>query len=320
MSRGRRPAFAKPVLCKLVDEAPAGEDWIHETKYDGYRLLAAVGGGKATLYTRNEKDWSDRFPGLIEALEKLDASGALIDGEAVVIGETGLSDFAALQNAMSEGDSAVVYYAFDLLKLEGEDLRDAPLLERKKKLKALLGDAGDPIRYAGHVRGGGEQAYEKACDEGAEGVVSKKADSAYVAGRGGEWVKTKCSLREEAVVVGWSPSDKASRKFSSLILATCEDGEWVYRGRVGTGFDEAEQEELIGEMKRIERKTSPLDTDAPRSVTHDARWITPKLVVEVEYTERTRDGLFRHPVYIAMREDKAAEQVSAEPVKSGGKA
>ncbi len=312
-SGGRRPQFEDPVLCKLVDEIPQGEGWIHETKYDGYRLLAAIGPGGAKLFTRNEKDWTQRFSAIAEALEDLDCESALIDGEAAVIGQDGLTDFSALQNAFTgEGEVEIAYFAFDLLKLDGEDLRGDTLTERKKKLAQLLNGQSGVLRYADHVSEDGDTVFKRACEAGAEGVVSKRADSTYEAGRDGRWRKIKCERREEAVIVGWSPSDKADREFASLILATCEDGEWVYRGRVGTGFDAEDRAAIYKALTRIERKTPPLE-GAPSRIAKDARWVTPKLVAEIHYTERTKDGAFRHPAFVGLREDKEAGEVSAEP-------
>ncbi|XBQ16721.1 MAG: non-homologous end-joining DNA ligase [Oceanicaulis sp.] len=316
---GRPPKFESPVLCKLVDEVPSGEGWIHEMKYDGYRLIAAVGGGKSRLFTRNEKDWTEKFSGLADALEQIDCSSALIDGEAAVLDEDGLTDFSALQNAFKGDDRAeIALFCFDLLKLDGEDLRNTPLVERKKKLAQLLNGAPDALRYADHVSEDGDKVFERACEAGAEGVISKKADSTYKAGRDGRWRKIKCDLRDDAVIVGWSPSDKKDRPFASLILATCEDGDWVYRGRVGTGFDAETREALIDAMKKIERKTSPLDA-VPSSVEKDAHWVTPKLVAVIRYTERTGDGAYRHPAFLGLREDLPAEEISAEPIETARK-
>lgn len=308
---GRPPAFAEPVLARLVDAPPEGEDWLHEMKYDGYRLQAAIGGGNVRLYTRSGKDWTDRFSDLCEDLAALDCGSALIDGEAAVLGEGGLSDFSALQAALSGEGGDIAFFAFDLLKLDGDDLRKKPLTERKAKLAALLTGAKGAVRYADHVEGDGGSVFKKACKAGAEGVISKKAKSVYRAGRKGDWLKIKCEHREEAVIVGWSQSDKPGREFASLLLATFEDGAWLYRGRVGTGFDARTRAALAGAMAKIERKTAPLDV--PKSVAKGAHWVTPKLVAELRYTERTPDGLFRHPSFLGLREDKDPKDVKAEP-------
>lgn len=310
---GSLPKFKAPILATLTDEPPEGDEWLHEMKYDGYRLIAAAGGGKAKLWTRNEKNWTGRFPQIAEALEELNVQSALIDGEAAVLKEGGLSDFSELQESLSKGRKDIVLFAFDLLELNGEDFTDKPLEHRKAELARVLSGVSGAIRYADHVAGHGDEVYKKACEAGAEGIVSKKKTSKYRSGRRKTWQKVKCTLREEAVIVGWSPSDK-TRAFSSLILATCEDGDWIYRGRVGTGFSH-EAVKAIGEaLKEIERKTSPLK-DVPDDISRDAHWVTPRLVAEIDYTERTKEGRFRHPSFLGLREDKEPEEVSADPVE-----
>lgn len=308
---GKPPAFQSPALCKLSDTPPDGGTWLHELKYDGYRLLAAIGGGKARLFTRSGKDWSQRFGRLCENLAVLDCQSALIDGEAAVLGDSGLSDFSALQAALSEGAGDIAFFAFDLLELDGESLKSLPLVERKAQLKRLLKGTRGAVRFADHVRGNGTAMFEKACALGAEGIISKKADSPYRGGRSSGWLKIKCEHREEAVIIGWSPSDKPDREFASLLLATFEDGEWVYRGRVGTGFDAQTRASLAAKMKPLERKSAP--GSVPGAVARGAVWVTPRLVAELRYSERTRDGLFRHPAFLGLREDKQAREVSAEP-------
>lgn len=314
---GSPPRFREPQLASLAGEPPGGEDWLHEMKYDGYRLIAAVGGGRAKLYTRNGKDWTERFPQIAEALEALGIDSALIDGEAAVLKESGLSDFSALQDSLSKGRKDIVFFAFDLLERGGKDFTDKPLESRKAELARLLSGVSGAIRYADHVASDGAAVYDKACEAGAEGIVSKKKTSKYRSGRSKTWQKVKCTLREEAVIVGWSPSDK-DRAFASLVLATCEDGDWVYRGRVGTGFSDAERGAIGKALDQIERKTSPLAV-TPEEL-KDARWVTPKLVAEIEYTERTKQGRFRHPAFLGIREDKAPEEVAADPVEPGTKA
>lgn len=306
------PDFRKPQLATLVEAPPEGDEWLHEMKYDGYRLIAAVGGGKARLYTRNGKDWSERFPQIVEALEDLNVESALIDGEAAVLKESGLSDFSALQESLSKGRKDIVFFAFDLLELDGEDFTDKALEHRKGELSRVFSGVTGALRYADHVAGRGDAVYDKACEAGAEGIVSKKKTSKYRAGRKKTWQKVKCTLREEAVIAGWSPSDK-DRPFSSLILATNEDGDWVYRGRVGTGFSAGALDAIGEALQEIERKTSPLK-DTPDEV-KDARWVTPKLVAEIEYAERTKEGRFRHASFLGIREDKEAEEVSAEAIE-----
>lgn len=313
---GRLPDFHKPQLPARADEPPEGDEWLHELKYDGYRLIAALGGGKAKLYARDGKDWTDRFPQIAEALERLNVESALIDGEAAVLKQGGLADFSALQESLSKGRGDIVYFAFDLLELNGADFTDRALEDRKADLARLLAGVSGALRYGDHVAGRGEQALDKACEAGAAGLVSKKKTSKYRAGRKETWQTVQCTLRADAVIAGWSPSD-SDRPFASLILATCEDGEWVYRGRAGTGFSADAMEAIAEALKAIERKTPPLD-EVPGEL-KDPHWVTPKLVAEIEYSERTKDGRFRHPRFLGIREDKRAGDVSADGREPGRK-
>lgn len=305
----RPPPFRAVQLATLVDSVPAGDRWIHEMKYDGYRTLVAIGGGEARAYTRSGLDWSDRFPTIVGAASKLKVKSALIDGEAVVLDSDGRSSFQALQGALKSAPSTIDYFAFDLLELDGEDLTDLPLLERKEKLKAILPPTSTVMRYSDHIQGNGEKLLHTFCDAGLEGVISKIATAKYVGSRSGSWVKTKCIKRQEFVVVGWMPSDK-SRAFRSLILGVHEDGKLRYSGKVGTGFDTAELLRLMEIMAPLERKTATVD--APRAEVRGAHWLEPKLVAEIAFTEMTNEGTLRHPSYLGLREDKKAEAVVLE--------
>ncbi|AGH48607.1 DNA ligase D [Sphingomonas sp. MM-1] len=310
--RGRAdspPPFRPVQLATLVDHAPAGDRWLHELKYDGYRLLLAVGGGKARAYTRSGLDWSDRFPAVVAEAAGLAVRSALIDGEAVVLDAEGRSSFQALQAALKGDPAAIIFFAFDLLTRDGEDLTALPLLERKQRLAALIGAGGDHLHYADHVAGRGEAFFQKACKAGLEGIVSKRADAAYAGGRSGSWVKVKCLHRQEFVLLGWTSSDRNSG-FRSLLLGLNEEGGLRYAGKVGTGFDMAEIDRLLAAMKPLETATAPVS--APRAATRGAHWIEPRLVVEVAFTEFTGDGVLRHPSYIGLREDKPAEAVIRE--------
>lgn len=307
---GSQPPPFRPVqLATLVDSVPAGSGWLHEMKYDGYRLLVAVGGGEARAYTRSGLDWSDKFGPLLAAAAKLKVGSALIDGEAVVLDADGRSNFQSLQNALKSSPDAIDYFAFDLLELDGEDLAQRPLVERKAKLAKILPKAGKRIRFSDHIAGGGEKLLQSFCKAGLEGVISKKADARYVGSRAGSWLKTKCIKRQEFVVVGWTPSDK-SRSFRSLMLGIHEKGKLRYAGKVGTGFDTAELFRLQDLMKPLARKEPTVP--APRAETRGAHWIEPKLVAEIAYTEMTREGTLRHPSYLGLREDKKAEAVVLE--------
>ena len=303
------PPFRPLQLAQLVDTVPAGNGWFHEMKYDGYRLLVAVGGGTARAFTRSGLDWSERFGPVLEAAAKLKLDSALIDGEAVVLDADGRSNFQSLQNALKASPDAIDYFAFDLLELDGEDLTGLPLRERKARLAKILPKTGKRIRFSEHIEGGGEKLLNKFCAAGLEGVISKKADARYVGSRAGSWLKTKCIKRQEFVIVGWTPSDK-SRSFRSLMLGVHEKGELRYAGKVGTGFDTQELFRLQALMKPLARKEATVR--APRSEARGAHWIEPKLVAEIAYTEMTREGTLRHPSYLGLREDKKPEAVVLE--------
>jgi bifunctional non-homologous end joining protein LigD len=310
------PAFRPVQLATLVDHVPAGSGWLHEMKYDGYRCLIAIGGGTARAYTRSGLDWSDKFAPVVAAAAKINAASALIDGEAVVLDAKGKSDFQALQASLKGGKADLVYFAFDLLELNGEDFSQRPQIERKAGLARLIGGAKGVIRYSDHIVGNGEQLLATFCEAGLEGVVSKKADARYVGARSDAWLKTKCIRRQEFVVVGWTPSDKA-RSFRSLVLGVNETGKLRYAGKVGTGFDGAEMSRLMARMKPLARKSATVD--APRAEVQHAHWIEPRLVAEIAFAEETSDGVLRHSSYLGLRGDKKPEAVVVEkaaPVES----
>ena len=302
------PRFRAVQLATLKDAPPSGEGWQHEAKFDGYRCLIAVGKGGVRLYTRNGKDWSDRFGALCAPAATLPCAAALIDGE-VVAGHGG--DFGALQEALKSG-APLTYYAFDCLSLDGADLTTRPLSDRRRALEGLMQrlPPRGPLRLSPVLAGDGAAALAAVCAAGGEGVVSKRLEAPYRGGRSGSWIKSKCLRRAEFVVAGWSPSDKRGRAFSSLILGSYEDGALVYRGRVGSGFTERDLEALTAAMAPISRKTTPFDGTLPEEA-RGARWITPRLVVEVSYADFTGEGRLRHGVFRGLREDKPAEEVSA---------
>ena len=303
------PAFRPVQLAKLVDTVPAGDRWIHEMKYDGYRILVAVGGEEARAYTRSGLDWSGRFPSVLLEARKLKVRSALIDGEAVVIDAEGRSSFQALQNALKGDPASIDFYAFDLLELDGEDLTRLPLLERKEKLEEILPAKSPILRYSDHIQGRGEELLNRFCDAGLEGVISKLADSDYVGARDGSWLKIKCIKRQEFVLVGWTPSDK-DRAFRSLILGVHDGGKLRFAGKVGTGFDTAEMARLMKTMAPLEQKAATVE--APRAEVRGAHWLRPRLVAEIAYTEMTNEGTLRHPSYLGLREDKKPEAVALE--------
>lgn len=303
------PSFVSPELATLSSEVPEGKGWLHEVKYDGYRLIAARAGDRVRLWTRSGLDWTAKFPSVAAALVKLDAKSFLLDGEVVVFDSHGKSDFGCLQRALSGEGGSMVLCVFDLLEIDGEDLRKKPLIERKERLRRLLGRPPAGLRYSEHVTGDGEKVLAHACKLGLEGIVSKRADAPYVSARTFSWIKVKCLGRDEFVIAGFRPSDKKGRPFSSLILGEYVGDELTYRGRVGTGFGGEAFYELGDRLRRLERAKSPFKTAVPREIARDAHWVEPRLVAEIAYTERTSDGVLRHPAFLGLRKDKTAKDV-----------
>jgi DNA ligase D-like protein (predicted ligase)/DNA ligase D-like protein (predicted 3'-phosphoesterase) len=311
-----RPRFVPPQLATPEKAAPDGDDWLHEIKFDGYRVLAAVAGDDFRIYTRSGQDWTHRFHALGHGLAKLRCKAALIDGEVVVFDERGRSDFSALQRAIKHGDADFVMMAFDLLELDGRDLKPLPLQERKRALAKLLPKRNSNVIYSDHEIGHGPEVWRHACELKLEGIISKRIDAAYRSTRTTSWLKIKCTGRDEFVVGGYRPSSARGRHFASLLIGEYVGDTLYYRGRVGTGFNDRVLAELGARLQRIARKRCPF-TDMPPGAAHDAHWVKPELVVEVAYTERTRDGILRHPSYLGLREDKRARDVQAQPSGNG---
>jgi bifunctional non-homologous end joining protein LigD len=310
------PKFQPPQLATLVDTVPSGNDWLHEYKYDGYRLLVATAGDAATAWTRNGHDWSDKFRTIVRAAARLPA-GCLIDGEAVALDKKGKPNFQLLQASLKGGDADLAFYAFDLLVDQGEDITRLPNSERKERLATLLKAAGPPILYGDHVIGKGEQLFDAICKEGGEGIISKKAGASYRGVRSRNWLKIKCIQRQEFVIIGWQESDKRPG-FRSLHLAARDRHKLKYAGKVGTGFDTKMIHDLAERMRPLEIDEPPLKVH--RSALRSSHWIEPKLVGEVAFTEFTREGTLRHPSFIALREDKPAREVVLEKPQKLSKA
>ena len=302
------PKFQPPQLATLVDAVPTGNDWLHEYKYDGYRLLVATAGGAATAFTRKGHDWSDKFRPIVRAAARLPA-GCLIDGEAVALDKKGKPSFQLLQSTLKDGDADLAFYAFDLLVDQGEDITSLPNIERKERLASLLKSASPPILYGDHVIGNGEALFDTICKEGGEGIISKKSKAPYRGVRTRNWLKIKCIQRQEFVIVGWQESDKR-KGFRSLHLAARDGRKLKYAGKVGTGFDTKLIHDLSERMKPLEVDEPAVEV--PRSARRGSHWIEPKLVGEVAYTEFTAGGTLRHPSFIALREDKPAKEVVLE--------
>jgi len=312
----RLPAFAAPQLATLVDAVPAGNEWMHEIKFDGYRALIAVAGAKVRVSTRNGLDWTDKFGPLVRAIAALDLPPALVDGEIVAFGPDGNPSFSALQEVLRHGhgsqreDTPFHFFAFDLLSLEGKDLKSLPQIERKERLEALLREASPPIRVADHVIGAGEQLFHSLCGAGQEGIIAKRIDAPYRTGRTKNWVKVKCTRRQEFVIIGKTASTARGRPFKSLLLAQNEGKALVYKGKVGTGFDADLMAELDKAMQPL--GVNKASADVPRTESRGATWLRPSLVAEIAFAEFTAEGRVRHASFLGLRGDKKAAEVKPE--------
>lgn len=292
---------------------PAGPNWLHEVKYDGYRIVARKAGEEITLFSRSGLDWTVRFPAIAKALLTLPAESALLDGEVAFVLPSGITDFKSLQEHIDSPHPAIRYFVFDLLSLDGKDLRKKPLKERRALLGRLMSAKGisNYLVYADYVEGSGPEFFREACEHGLEGIMSKRADAPYRSGRGKDWLKIKCTRGEEFVIGGYSRSDVRGKPFSSLLLGTFENGKLVYSGKVGTGFDSGDFDSLSRKFKPLERTVSPFE-EVPREEHKGAVWLEPKLVAQIAFTERTRDGRLRHPSFQGLREDKPSREVHRE--------
>jgi DNA ligase D-like protein (predicted ligase) len=293
----------------LTDERFSDPDWIYERKLDGIRCIAIRDGGAVRLLSRNDLPLNDRFPAIATALERQRRKRFAIDGEVVAF-SGGQTSFARLADVRS-GHSKAYFYVFDVTWLGGDDVRPRPLRERKRLLRDAI-DFGDPIRFTQHRNGDGVAFFEEACRKGWEGLIAKRADSPYLTTRSRDWLKFKCERGQEFVIGGFTAPRRSREEFGALLLGYYRDGELIYAGKVGTGFDRAMLRELGTEMRRRERPTRPFAGNDKIPGVRGATWVEPELVAQIGFTEWTTDGRLRHPRFLGMREDKAARDVVRE--------
>ena len=307
-------------LATLVKAAPEGEGWVHEIKYDGYRICAVVQDGAARLYTRKFLDWTPSMQPVADALATLPVKRAILDGEVCTLLSDGRSSFPGLHDALGSDGAELVYMVFDILTLEGEDLTPLPLEERKARLAALLAGPGRKaapwqrhVRYSDHLVGSGADFFRVACERGLEGIISKQRREPYRAGRGLAWVKTKCLQRQELVIGGYTEPSGARTGFGALLVGHYEGKVLRYAGKVGTGFGSAMLDELYRAMHAREVAACPFTPPPPRAKTGPGvHWVRPELVAEIAFMEWTPDGALRHPSFQALRRDKPASEVRRE--------
>jgi bifunctional non-homologous end joining protein LigD len=316
------PKTLLPQLATLTAAAPSGPEWLHELKFDGYRILAEIEEGQVRLMTRRGNDWTSSLPGLARWVKKVRVKSAILDGELVANDERGRASFQRLQNALKEDSAAdLVYHVFDLPYLNGYDLRGVRLEERKSLLSQVLATADvatdGRIRYSQHVEGDGPKVLTEACRIGLEGIVCKHRDSPYESRRSSAWLKVKCHGRQEFVIGGFTKPEGSRVGFGSLLLGYYEGGELHYAGRVGAGFDQAMLGDLSKRLKQIATKSSPYVTRLTGAERRDATFVRPELVCEVEFTEWTEGGHLRHPTFEGLRADKPAKEVVRETPAAG---
>ncbi len=315
------PGFIEPQLASSNPSPPAGQAWIHELKLDGYRIQAHLRNGKVKLFSRNGLDWTARMANVAEALAHVQVESAVIDGEVVVLDDQGLSDFAKLQAAFDEKKpTALTYYCFDLLHLDGHNLRDAKLIERKDLLHPIIVAADDEtLRFSEHLDVSGQEMFGEACRLGAEGIISKRSDAAYISGRSASWMKTKCIRQQEFVVGGFTPPSTGGGGIGALLLGYYDGETLRYAGRAGTGYTQKTAHSLRRQLAGLQQKTQPF-AQISSMARKDALWVKPELVAEIQFRTWTDDGMLRQASFKGLREDKDARDVKREHANPGDQA
>lgn len=313
------PENILPQMATLVSAVPEGDDWLHEIKFDGYRLLSTLNHNDVRLWTRRQNDWTHKFPGIVEVLKTLPVKTAILDGEVVAFDENGRSDFQALQNMLERKKTQPLrYYIFDLLYLQGYDLWASPLIERKELLKQLFVQwqpQGDKILFSDHILGHGETLFTQVCDLGLEGIISKNIHSPYRQKRTEDWQKIKCTKAQEFVIGGYSDPKGHRPYFGALLLGYYDKKKFHYCGRVGTGFSDQSLQDIYAELKELEQDRMPFHAFPTDETRRDVHWVKPKLVAEVKYEEWTDDGRLRQAAFLGLRSDKNPKDVTREQPK-----
>lgn len=310
----RLPADFTPQLALLVKSAPDGDEWVHEIKYDGFRIGARLEHGKVKLISRNGQDWTGHFPSVAHAVAELPAEQALLDGEVAAVLPDGRTSFQALQNAGARG-AQIIYFVFDIIHLDGADVAALPLEQRKERLAGLLKKLprNSPVRYAAHVAVGGSQFFAEASRLGLEGIISKRRDLPYKPGRGPSWVKTKRVKRQEMVIGGFTEPEGSRTGIGAVLVGVYDKkGALLFAGKVGTGFSQKSAQELRRQLNALEQDSSPFADVVPAPVRKRAHWVRPTLIAEVAFTEWTNDGRVRHPSFQGLRSDKPASSIVRE--------